>query len=312
MNIVVTGCAGFIGSHATERLVNHGYNIVGIDKMTYAACHKNMSSFIDNIEFFEIDICETKKIQDIVAHKKIDWIINFAAESHVDNSIEDCDSFIHSNILGVKSLLEVCRETGCKFMQISTDEVYGSADQTTFVETDTLNPQNPYSATKAAAEHFVKAYHNTHNVCYKMVRMSNNFGPRQHSEKLIPTIVRCILSNKKVPVYGTGMNIRDWFYVKDCAAMIQTVLEEGKLNETYNLTLQNEKTNLEVVEMIANEMGKITNEVVEFVKDRKGHDFRYSICNKKVLNIADSHERTEMKKAVVSTIQEIKNEHRSS
>ena len=178
MNVVVTGCAGFIGSHVTERLVRCGYNVIGIDKMTYASNPKNMSSFIDNIEFFEIDICELKKIQEIVSDKKIDWIINFAAESHVDNSIIDCDRFIHSNIVGVKSLLEVCRETGVKFMQISTDEVYGSADQTSFSESDTLNPQNPYSATKAAAEHFVKAYHNTHGVDYKMVRMSNNFGPR--------------------------------------------------------------------------------------------------------------------------------------
>ena len=248
MNIAVTGCAGFIGSHAAERLVDHGYSVVGIDKMTYASSHENMSSFIDEIDFFEIDICESKKIQEIIVDKKIDWIINFAAESHVDNSIKDCDSFIHSNIMGVKSLLEVCRKSGTKFMQISTDEVYGSADQKTFVETDVLSPQNPYSATKAAAEHFVEAYHNTYNVPYKMVRMSNNFGPRQHKEKLIPTIVRCILSGKKVPVYGTGMNIRDWFYVKDCAAMIQAVLEEGELNETYNLTLQNERTNLEVIE----------------------------------------------------------------
>jgi len=310
MNIVVTGCAGFIGSHAAERLVKSGHNIIGIDKMTYAARTKNMSAFIEDIEFYEMDICETQSLNNLLIDKNVDWIINFAAESHVDNSIKDCDRFIHSNIMGVKSLLEVCKKTKAKFMQISTDEVYGSATQGSFNENSQLDPKNPYSATKAAAEHFVRAYHNTYDISYTIVRMSNNFGPRQHKEKLIPTVVRCILDGKKVPVYGTGMNVRDWFYVRDCAAMIHKVLEHGKINETYNLTLNNERTNLEIIEMIAKEMGKNLSEVVEFVKDRPGHDFRYSISNNKVLEIPVIHSKTDMKTAIQKTIREVRNEHR--
>ena len=287
MSIIVTGCAGFIGSHTTEELLSRGYNVTGIDCLTYAGSMKNMDNFIQDIDFYEIDIGWTDRIVDIAKDNKIEWIINFAAETHVDNSITSVQPFIHSNINGVASLLEVCRKAGCKMLHISTDEVYGSTTDGSFIETDNFNPRNPYSATKTAAEHLVTSFHNTYGTEYKMTRMSNNFGPRQHQEKFIPTILRSIKQGKKIPVYGDGKNIRDWFYVKDCAKCVVDVLEKGKMNEVYNLTLQNELENIEIVSIILEQLGLNFDETVEFVEDRLGHDFRYSIDNTKFLQISD-------------------------
>ena len=281
MNILVTGCAGFIGSHFVDEALECKNSVIGVDILTYAGKLANMSSFQDKIHFHETDICDTKKILNITIVNDIEWIINFAAETHVDNSIDSCDEFIRTNIFGVKSLLEVCRETGCKLMQISTDEVYGSATEGSFVETDRLNPKNPYSATKAAAEHLVTSYSNTFGTKYRMVRMSNNFGPRQHHEKLIPTIISCIIQGNDIPIYGDGKNVRDWFYVKDCVRMIHTILEQGEDNNTYNLTHNNEFNNLEIVNKLCNIMGVNSSDKIKFVDDRPGHDRRYSINNEK-------------------------------
>ena len=286
-NVLITGCAGFIGSHAVEEFMSAGYNVAGLDSMTYAAKVENMSRFLADITFFKDDICDTDRVIEVISSHNIEWIINFAAETHVDNSIEACDNFIYSNIFGVKSLLEVCRKTGCKLLQVSTDEVYGSALRGSFSEDDPLAPGNPYSATKAAAEHLVRSYHNTYGIDYKIVRMSNNFGPRQHSEKFIPTILRSLLAGKKIPVYGDGKNVRDWFYVKDCVSMLRAVHEKGALNETFNLTLGNEKTNIEIVSLILDIMDRDFDSSVEFVDDRPGHDYRYSIDNGKVMAICD-------------------------
>ena len=287
MSIIVTGCAGFIGSHTTEELLSRGYNVTGIDCMTYAGLEENMKNFIDSIDFYEFDINDTEQIKDIVAKNNVEWIINFAAETHVDNSIESVDPFIHSNVNGVASLLEVCRKTNCKILHISTDEVYGSATGGSFTETDNFNPRNPYSATKAAAEHLVTSFHNTYGTEYKMTRMSNNFGPRQHQEKFIPTILRSIRNMQKIPIYGDGKNIRDWFYVKDCAKCVVDVLENGEMNEVYNLTLQNELENIEIVSIILDHLELDFEDNTEFVEDRLGHDFRYSIDHTKFLQISD-------------------------
>ncbi len=287
MNVIVTGCAGFIGSHTTEELLSRGHKVVGIDCMTYAGLEENMKNFIDSIDFYELDINDTEQIKDIVAKNSVEWIINFAAETHVDNSITSVKPFIHSNINGVSSLLEVCRHTGCKILHISTDEVYGSTTDGSFTETDNFNPRNPYSATKAAAEHLVTSFHNTYGTEYKMTRMSNNFGPRQHQEKFIPTILRSIRNMKKIPIYGDGKNIRDWFYVKDCAKCVVDVLENGEMNEVYNLTLQNELENIEIVNIILDHLELHFEDNVEFVEDRLGHDFRYSIDHTKFLQISD-------------------------
>ena len=228
MKIMITGCAGFIGSHATEEFLKAGYDIVGVDALTYAGSTENMSGFIDDIMFVHADICDDKKIRSLVKDEGIEYIVNFAAETHVDNSIDSCKNFIKSNVDGVRSLLDACRDFGCSLLHVSTDEVYGSAMDGSFTEDDILSPRNPYSATKAAAEHLITSYANTYKTDYKMVRMSNNFGPRQHSEKLIPTILKSLSLGKKIPIYGDGSNIRDWFYVKDCVKMVRGILEKGE------------------------------------------------------------------------------------
>lgn len=304
--IMITGCASFIGSHTVENFLSAGYRVVGVDSMTYAASRDNMKSFIDDITFVEEDICNTQKMKELVEDNKVSWIINFAAETHVDNSIENCSNFIHSNVNGVQSLLEVCKSTGCSILQISTDEVYGSVEEDTSLEEDRLDPRNPYSATKAAAEHLIAAYHNTHKISYKMVRMSNNFGPRQHSEKFLPTILRSLMSGKKIPIYGNGSNIRDWLYVKDCANLIRGILENGKLNNVYNLTYNNEMTNIEIVKCVLGILDKDLDSSIEFVEDRPGHDFRYAINNSKMLEVCDK-DITGMADAIEETILHYKN-----
>ena len=285
MNLLVTGCAGFIGSHAVEAFLMAGHTVIGVDKMTYAGKPENMKTFINKILFYKADISDCVQMQKIISDHNIDWVINFAAESHVDRSIDAADQFLHSNIGGVHSLLEACRKEGSRMFQISTDEVYGSTIDGSFVESAKLCPRNPYSATKAAAEHLVTSYYTTHGVEYKMVRMSNNFGPRQHREKLLPTVIHSISKDRKIPVYGNGKNIRDWLYVKDSARAIKRVLIAGIENQTYNISYQNEMTNIQVISKICNLMNKDVAKSIKFIKDRAGHDFRYSICNKKMQSI---------------------------
>ncbi len=289
--VIVTGCAGFIGSHMVDLLLSEGRSVIGVDAFTYAGKAENIKHAYENPNFrmHHQDICNTSFIEDLCNANDVEWIINFAAETHVDNSIKNVGPFLKSNIEGVASLLSVCRSTGVKLLQISTDEVYGSADDVSFDENDKLNPRNPYSASKAAAEHLIVSFHNTYGTAYKMVRMSNNFGPRQHGEKLVPTVVRSLTAGKSVPVYGDGTNIRDWFYVKDCVKMVNTVLQSGKENETYNLTHSNEMQNLLVIRKICEVLEADPSEAIQFVKDRPGHDFKYSISNEKVkkLGIGD-------------------------
>jgi dTDP-glucose 4,6-dehydratase len=306
LNVLITGCAGFIGSHAVEGFLEEEHTVVGVDCLTYAGTLSNMSTFIEDITFYKEDIANQSKMMKIVSKHNIDWIINFAAESHVDNSINSAGRFLHSNINGVHSLLEVCRKLECKLFQISTDEVYGSIKEGAFVETDKLNPRNPYSATKAAAEHLITSYYNTHAQDYKMVRMSNNFGPRQNKEKFIPTILRSLSEGKKIPIYGDGRNIRDWFYVKDCVKCIIEVFNNGNVNEVYNLSLVNEKENLEVVSMLLGILEKPFHENVEFIKDRPGHDFRYSISNDKLAELSEI-KPTDFEKSLKQTIGYYKN-----
>ena len=285
--IIVTGCAGFIGSHMVDLLLKNGHKIIGVDCFTYAGNQKNIAHHQENpdFKFHNVDICQTEYIKNLCLKHDVKCIINFAAETHVDNSIASCDNFIHSNINGVKSLLEVSKDLGIELLHISTDEVYGSTIEGSFSEGDVLNPQNPYSATKAAAEHLVRAYSNTYNTSYKMVRMSNNFGPRQHPEKFIPTIIRSLKEQKRIPVYGDGKNVRDWLYVKDCVTCINAVLIKGEHNQIYNITYNDEKENLEIVEIICDNLKLDHDKWIEFVADRPGHDFRYSIDNQKIKSL---------------------------
>ncbi|MAE85964.1 MAG: dTDP-glucose 4,6-dehydratase [Flammeovirgaceae bacterium] len=287
MRVLITGCAGFIGSHAADLFLEKGYNVVGVDCFTYAGKAGNILHHYGNPNFkmINLDICKTNAIQEICKLRDIECIINFAAETHVDNSIRGSSKFIHSNVEGVRSLLEVCRETGIKLVHVSTDEVYGSTVEGSFYENDKLDPRNPYSATKAAAEHLITAYQNTHGIEYIIVRPSNNFGPRQHGEKFLPTIIRNILANQKVPVYGDGSNVREWLFVQDNVSAIEFILQNSSMNQTYNISSKKEMTNISVVKEVCAILEKNPEDVIEFVEDRPGHDFRYSVSNDKLLSL---------------------------
>lgn len=293
MNVLITGCAGFIGSHAVDHFLSNGARVIGVDSLTYAGNTDNLKDAYEskNFTFVYADICNTDKIKKCCNDYKIQWIVNFAAETHVDNSIDCEKNFIHSNIVGVSSLLQVCKALKIPLLHISTDEVYGSAlDNVSYEEVDQLCPSNPYSATKAAAEHLIRSYHNTHKTNYIIVRPSNNFGPRQHREKFLPTIIKSLKNNKKIPVYGDGKNIRDWLYVKDNVKMIYNILVKSKLNETYNISCSKEMKNLQIIKYVTEIMSADFKNSIEFVEDRPGHDYRYSIKNSKVKSIGAYHE----------------------
>lgn len=283
MRFLVTGGAGFIGSNFVIRMLEKhpDIEIVVLDKLTYAGNLNNLKEVETNPRFSFVrgDICDKTVDENLI--KDCDIMINFAAESHVDRSIEDADAFVRSNFFGVYQLLEACRRFDVKkFMQISTDEVYGSVLEGSFKETDVLNPSSPYSATKAAADMLVNSYFATYGIRVLITRSTNNYGPKQHVEKLIPKMITNAIHNKKLPVYGDGKNVRDWIHVFDNCDGIEFVLNKGKFGEVYNIGGSNEKTNIEIVNFILNELNKPKN-LIEFVKDRLGHDRRYSLdCTK--------------------------------
>ena len=301
-NILVTGCAGFIGSHVVDALLVRGHSVVGLDLLTYAGSIDNLENSIEEIEFYCGDICHSNFVDEIIKRHKIECIMNFAAETHVDNSIDDAAPFMRTNIEGVMSLLEICRKNNTMLFHVSTDEVYGSTQEGSFLENDRLNPRNPYSASKAAAEHLVTSYNNTFGVRYKMVRMSNNFGPRQNSEKFIPTILRNLAAGNRIPLYGDGKNVRDWLYVKDCAKILCDILEDGNDNDVYNVSFNNEHENIYVINMILKIMKLKFDDHVEFVSDRLGHDFRYSIDSNKMRNIVKT-KPSSFKDALIETME---------
>ena len=286
-NIMITGCAGFIGSHATDYFLQRGHEVIGLDALTYAGNTDNLKAAFSNkdFEFFEEDICNTSRVLEICKRAGVEWIFNFAAETHVDNSIFDDTGFIHSNMIGVQSLLKVCQDLNVKLFQISTDEVYGSTRRGSFSESDKLTPKNPYSATKAAAEHLITSYANTYKTQFIIVRPSNNFGPRQHDEKFLPTIIRSLSEGKKIPIYGDGKNVRDWLFVKDNVKIIYDLWITSEPNQIYNISLENEKQNLEIVSEVVSIMQRDLLESISFVEDRPGHDFRYSINNQKIKDL---------------------------
>ncbi len=282
MNLLVTGGAGFIGSNFIKQYFElfPETKITNLDKLTYAGRLENLKEIEKNTNynFIKGDVCDKKIVEK--ASKNTDIIINFAAESHVDNSIQKPEEFIQTDVFGTFVLLEQARKNDLNFIQISTDEVYGSIDKGLFFENSPLMPSSPYSASKAGADRLAFSYFKTYGLNVKITRSSNNFGPNQFPEKLIPLFITNLLEGKKVPVYGNGLNVRDWIYVKDnCSAVIK-VMEKGKKGETYNVGGKNERTNLEITEFILNELGK-GKEFIEFVEDRKGHDKRYALnCDK--------------------------------
>jgi dTDP-glucose 4,6-dehydratase len=285
MEILITGGAGFIGSNFVRYMLDKysDYEIVNLDALTYCGNLENLSGIEDNpnYTFIKGDITDKKLINEITDN--VDYIINFAAESHVDRSIEDPEIFIKSNILGTQVLLDAAKENDVKkFLQVSTDEVYGSLGETGYFTEDTpLAPNSPYSASKAGADLMVRSYNKTFDLPVNITRCSNNYGPYQFPEKLIPLMISNALENKPLPVYGDGMNVRDWLHVYDHCTALDLVLHNGKIGEIYNIGGNNEKTNLEIVKLILKNLGK-DESLISYVKDRLGHDRRYAIDSTKI------------------------------
>jgi len=283
--ILVTGGCGFIGSNFVRYMLSqHACHIVNFDKLTYAGNLENLKDVAGNARytFVKGDIANKADLA-IVFDSGIDMVVNFAAESHVDRSILDPDMFIRTNINGTFNLLEEVRKRGIRrFLQISTDEVYGSlGKEGKFTESTPLAPNSPYSASKASADMLAMAYSRTYGIPVVMTRCSNNYGPYQFPEKLIPLIITNALENKDLPVYGDGMNIRDWIHVQDHVAAIDTVLHKGEVGHVYNVGGENERTNIEIVKLILSILGK-PESLIRYVTDRPGHDRRYAIDSMKI------------------------------
>ncbi|PYP82784.1 MAG: dTDP-glucose 4,6-dehydratase [Blastocatellia bacterium AA13] len=279
MRLFITGGAGFIGSNFIRHILSEhrGHHIVNFDKLTYAGNLENLSDLADdsNYSFVKGDICDRSAVDDAITGA--DAVINFAAESHVDRSIERATEFITTNVSGTQTLLDAARAARVsRFLQISTDEVMGScAEGEYFTEDSPLCPNSPYAASKTAAEHFVRAAHVTFGLDVVTTRASNNYGPFQFPEKLIPLMISNALEDKKLPVYGDGLNTRDWLYVEDCCRAIDLVLHKGESGTVYNIGSRAEKTNLDVVRTLLDLVGK-PHSLITFVTDRLGHDRRYA------------------------------------
>ena len=284
-NILVTGGAGFIGSNFVRYMVEKysEYHIINLDALTYCGNLENLKDIEDkdNYTFVKGDIRDKAIVDELV--EKSDYVINFAAESHVDRSIADPEIFIKSNVLGTQVLLNAAKEHGVeKYIQISTDEVYGTLGKTGYFTEDTpLQPNSPYSASKAGGDLIARAYFETFGLPVNITRCSNNYGPYQFPEKLIPLMISNALEDKKLPLYGDGKNIRDWLHVHDHCSAIDLVLHEAKPGEVYNIGGNNEKQNIEIVKLILGELGK-DESLIEFVTDRLGHDRRYAIDSTKI------------------------------
>jgi dTDP-glucose 4,6-dehydratase len=283
MKLLVTGGSGFIGCNFIRHMIARypAYDIINLDKLTYAGNPDNLRDLEKSprYTFVKGDICDPAIVDQVM--KNTDQVVHFAAESHVDRSIADSSAFIRTNVLGTHTLLEgALRHKIKKFVHISTDEVYGSIMKGSFVETDRLTPSSPYSSSKASSDLLALSYHITHGLPVTVTRCTNNFGPYQYPEKLIPLFVTNLLEGKKVPVYGTGTNVRDWIYVLDHCKAVDFVLHNGNPGEIYNIGGGAEKTNIEITDKIIELLGK-DQSAIEHVKDRLGHDLRYSLdCSK--------------------------------
>ncbi len=278
--LLVTGGAGFIGSNFIRyMLLRHEHlRIINLDKLTYAANLDNLAGIThaSRYEFVQGDICDDKLVDQLMA--KVNGVVHFAAESHVDRSITDPGVFAHTNVVGTQVLLEAARRHNViRYLQVSTDEVYGTLGATGyFTEQTPLAPNSPYSASKASADLFVRAYHETYGLPVVITRCSNNYGSYQHDEKLIPTLIRKALRNEPLPIYGDGENVRDWLHVEDHCAAIDLVLYEGRIGEVYNVGGHNEWSNIDIARLVLKELGK-PDSLISYVEDRLGHDRRYAI-----------------------------------
>lgn len=286
MKIMVTGGAGFIGSNFIHYLLKKYENveIVNYDKLTYAGNLDNLKDIEDDLRYHFIrgDICDKDLVEKVIKEHEIEQIVNFAAESHVDRSITGPEPFIRTDIFGTFTLLEASRKFDVeRYIQISTDEVYGSIKEESFSENDALNPSSPYSASKAGADMLTIAYYKTYGLDAVITRSSNNYGPYQYPEKLIPVLIIKALQNEPLPIYGDGTNVRDWLYVEDNCKAIDLVRQKGEKGEIYNIGANDEWKNIDVAKMILKILNKSEN-LITFVKDRPGHDFRYSLKTDKI------------------------------
>lgn len=288
--VLVTGGAGFIGSCFIRHILKKypESKVINLDALTYCGNLENLKDVENNpnYQFIRGNICDKKLVRNII--KGCNYVVNFAAESHVDNSIKRPEIFVETNVMGTLNLLQASIESDIeRYLQVSTDEVYGTLGETGyFYETSPIQPNSPYSASKASADLLVRAYHETYGLPVLITRCSNNYGPYQYPEKLIPFFISKLLNGEKVPVYGDGMNVRDWLYVYDHCEAIDRVLHSGKIGDVYNIGGHNEKTNLEITQLILDAMGK-DEDSIEFVEDRLGHDKRYAISNNKITSQLD-------------------------
>jgi dTDP-glucose 4,6-dehydratase len=300
MNLLITGGAGFIGSNLIHHVIGRPEvsRLVNLDCLTYAGRLENLAGIIKHPKyvFEKVDLRDKTAVLKVVQQHGITHVMHLAAESHVDRSITGPGDFVHTNVVGTFNLLEACRAswsaagTGCRFHHVSTDEVYGSLGPTGFfTETTPYAPNSPYSASKASSDMLVRAYHHTYGLETVITNCSNNYGPYQFPEKLIPVVIQSVMARKPVPVYGDGMNVRDWLYVRDHAEALWTVLTRGRVGETYNIGGHNEWANLHIVHLIcdlidemAPQLGGNSQKLITFVKDRPGHDRRYAIDATKI------------------------------
>jgi dTDP-glucose 4,6-dehydratase len=281
--LLVTGGAGFIGSEFVRQGVQRRYTVTVIDKLSYAGDLKRIREVEGKITFRAADITDRKSVQEIMKAEKPDTVVHWAAESHVDRSIANASPFLETNITGTQVLLETAKDYGVKqFINISTDEVYGDLGKDgKFYETTPLNPSSPYSVSKASADMLGRAYQRTYGLPVITIRPSNNYGPWQYPEKLIPVIVMKAMNNEKIPVYAKGENVREWLFVSDCADAVFQIMEKGEAGEIYNVGSGEEKRNIDVVRTVLALLNK-PEDLIEFTKDRLGHDFRYSLNSDKI------------------------------
>jgi len=286
MNLLITGGAGFIGSNFVDYILKHhpDHRVLVLDRLTYAGGLDNLTEADGNprYRFIQGDICNRAIDDELVADS--DLVINFAAETHVDRSIHAAEEFVRTNILGTYTLLEAARKHKKRFIQISTDEVYGSKEEGGFTESDPLNPSSPYAASKAAGDLLTLSYHKTYGLPVMIIRCSNNYGPRQYPEKLLPLFIVKALSGERLPLYGDGLNRREWTYVEDNCQAIELILQKGEDGQIYNISSGIELTNIQIIQEIIKLLGK-SEDLIEYVSDRPGHDRRYSLSTEKLAGL---------------------------
>lgn len=324
MRLIITGGAGFIGSSLAIKSIQNQHNVCVIDKLTYAGNKDNIKSIVDHSNFYfeEEDIGNFNKLIDILNSFEPDCVLHLAAETHVDNSINSSKPFIETNVEGTHKLLEAIRESSAykqksiRLVHVSTDEVYGSLGKTgQFTELSQINPQSPYAASKAASDHLVLAWVNTYNMDCIVTNCSNNYGPRQHSEKLIPKIVKNAINGTPIPIYGDGQNVRDWLFVDDHSEALLVLAERGLTGQRYNIGGGYEKTNLEIARTICSTLHNLNvlehdpEQLITFVQDRPGHDFRYAVDFSKLSAEINWSPRTSFEHGIHNTVASLLNDH---